>query len=70
MKRSWSNLTEKERDEDAIYQKGYADGRKCMVSHIKRMQKKIDKLEARMLSKHKALRGGVPLRPLKLIKKE
>ena len=50
MKRSWSNLTEKERDEDAIYQKGYSDGRKCMASHVKRMQKKIDKLESEKLN--------------------
>tara|TARA_R110000824_G_scaffold3067_2_gene14024 strand:- start:49 stop:216 length:168 start_codon:yes stop_codon:yes gene_type:complete len=50
MKRSWSNLTEKERDEDAIYQKGYADGRKCMAMHVKRMQKKIDKLESEKLN--------------------
>ena len=44
-KRVWSNLTEKERDEDGIYQRGYADGRKCMELHLRRMQKKIEKLE-------------------------
>ena len=44
--RVWSSLTEKERDEDGIYQRGYADGRKCMALHLRRMQKKIDKLEA------------------------
>ena len=43
--RVWSNLTEKEREEDGIYQRGYADGRKCMELHLKRMQKKINKLE-------------------------
>jgi len=43
--RAWSSLTEKERDEDGIYQRGYADGRKCMELHVKRMQKKIEKLE-------------------------
>jgi hypothetical protein len=47
--RVWSTLTEKERDEDAIYQKGYADGRKCMALHIKRMQKKIAKLEKKAI---------------------
>ena len=45
MKRVWSSLTEKERAEDGIYQKGYSDGRKCMALHLRRLQKKINKLE-------------------------
>jgi len=45
MKRVWSNLTAKERDEDGIYQKGYADGRKCMERHVEKLQKKIEQLE-------------------------
>ncbi len=40
-----SNLTEKEQAEHAIYQKGYEDGRDFMRLHLKRMQKKLDKLE-------------------------
>ena len=46
--RVWSSLTEKERDEDGIYQRGYADGRKCMALHLRRLQKKIDKLEGEL----------------------
>ena len=45
MSRVESNLTEKEQAEHAIYQKGFEDGRDCMRLHLKRMQKKLDKLE-------------------------
>ena len=45
MSKVQSNLTEQEQAHHAIYQKGYEDGRDCMRLHLKRMQKKIDKLE-------------------------
>ena len=44
MSRVESNLTEKEQADHAIYQKGFEDGRDCMRLHLKRMQKKLDKL--------------------------
>ena len=45
MSKVQSNLTEQEQADHAIYQKGYEDGRDCMRLHLKRMQKKLDKLE-------------------------
>jgi len=46
MEGKWSTLSKKEQIQNEIYQKGYEDGRKCMRSHLKKMEKKIDKLES------------------------
>ena len=58
MSKVQSNLTEQEQADHAIYQKGYEDGRDCMRLHLKRMQKKLDKLEKATNENNAGLQSG------------